>query len=266
MKVSIVTISFNQAAFLETAIRSILDQDYPDVEYIVVDPGSTDGSRDIIRSHLHETSKILFEADRGPADGLNKGFSHATGEIFGFINSDDYLLPGALSTVVNGFSKNPDIDVLSGHSIIVDKDGRMKNRFRSRRYSPSRYVYGAGTLAQQSTFFRADAFRKVGGFNTANRIAWDGELWVDLALSGARFGRLNSYLSAFRVYEGGISGGGGHRTDAYRDYAERMWLKVKNRPKNSADNFTRAFFKAMEYGLDPATLMNRLIHGPVMPR
>lgn len=265
MKISIVTISYNQARFLEQAILSITGQGRPDVEYIIVDPGSTDDSRSIIEKHRDKIDHVVFEADRGPADGLNKGFARATGEVFGFINSDDFLLPDALDKVATAFSTKQ-FDVISGHSVIVDGDGQVTNYFRSRRFSPVRYVYGAGTLAQQSTFFRADAFRKVGGFNTANRIAWDGELWVDLALSGARFGRLNSYLSAFRVYEGGISGGGGHRTDAYRDYAERMWLKVKNRPKNSTDNFTRAFFKAMEYGLDPATLMNRLIHGPVMPR
>ncbi|MFZ5532479.1 MAG: glycosyltransferase family 2 protein [Pseudomonadota bacterium] len=265
MKVSIVTISFNQAHYLETAIQSVIDQDHPDIEYIVVDPGSTDGSRDIIDRYRNRISKVIFEPDFGPADGLNKGFSNATGEIFGFINSDDYFLPGALRTVVAKFSRNANLDVLSGNCLIVDKNGHTKNYFRSRRYSPNRYVYGAATLAQQSTFFRADAFRKSGGFNPENRIAWDGELWVDLGLSGARFGRLNTYLSAFRVYDESISGGGGHRTKAYRDYSERMWLKVKNRPKNAADNLTRVFFKAMEYGLDPALLANRLIRGPVLP-
>lgn len=266
MKISIVTISFNQAPFLEMAIRSVVEQDYPDVEYIVVDPGSTDGSRDIINAHRDKIQKIIFEPDLGPADGLNKGFSHATGEIFGFVNSDDYLLPGTLSAVTASFSRNATIDVFSGNCLIVDKENRIKNYFRSRIYSPNRYVYGAATIAQQSTFFRADAFRKTGGFNPDNRIAWDGELWVDLGLSGARFARLNRYLSAFRIYDESISGGGGHRTEAYREYSERMWLKVKNRPKKETDKVLRVLFKAMEYGLDPAVLANRLIRGPLLPR
>ncbi len=90
MKVSIVTISFNQAEFLERAMRSVLTQDYPDVEYIVVDPGSTDGSRALITAQGSRIKAIL-EKDNGPADGLNKGFASATGEIFGYINADDAL-------------------------------------------------------------------------------------------------------------------------------------------------------------------------------
>ena len=97
MKFSIVTISFNQAPYLETAIRSVLDQNYPDLEYIIVDPGSTDGSRDIIERFRSRFAKIIFEPDQGPGDGLNKGFAHATGDILGYLNSDDALLPGALN-------------------------------------------------------------------------------------------------------------------------------------------------------------------------
>jgi len=88
MRVSIVTISYNQARFLEQAIRSVINQDYPDIEYIVVDPGSTDGSRGIIEKYQNRIDKIIFDPDEGPADGLNKGFAHATGDIFGFINAD----------------------------------------------------------------------------------------------------------------------------------------------------------------------------------
>ena len=95
MRVSIVTISFNQAEFLERAIRSVIEQDYPDVEYIVVDPGSTDGSREIIEKYRSRISKVILEPDTGPANGLNKGFAAATGEIFGYINADDAFLPKA---------------------------------------------------------------------------------------------------------------------------------------------------------------------------
>lgn len=266
MKFSIVTISFNQAPFLEKAIRSVIDQDYSEIEYIVVDPGSLDGSREIINRYRDRIDKVIFEPDCGPADGLNKGFSQATGQIFGFLNSDDYLLPGALAKVASAFSSANHKDVLSGHCVIVDDKDQVTSYFRSRRYSPLRYVYGAGTLAQQSTFFRADAFRRAGGFNPENRIAWDGELWVDLALSGARFGRLNQYLSAFRIYNESISGAGGHRSDAYQAYRDKMWLKVKRRPRRSYDAALRLFFKAVEYGLDPATVGNRLIWGSISTR
>src|SRR5690349_13082517 len=114
MKFTLVTISYNQAPFLERTIRSVIDQKYDDLEYIVVDPGSTDGSREIIEHFRPYITKTIFEKDRGAADGLNKGFSHATGELYGFLNSDDVLLPGALKEASKFFDTNPDIDVVSG--------------------------------------------------------------------------------------------------------------------------------------------------------
>src|ERR1700738_5632483 len=105
-KVSIVTISFNQAEFLERAIRSVVDQDYPEIEYSVVDPGATEGSRDIIERYRSRIARVIYEPDRGPADGLNKGFACATGDIFGFLNSDDVLLPGAVRRAVSFLESN----------------------------------------------------------------------------------------------------------------------------------------------------------------
>ena len=89
MKFSVVTVSFNQRQYLEEALTSVLEQDYPAIEYIVVDPGSTDGSRELIESFRDRLASIVFEADQGAADGLNKGFQRASGDIFGFLNSDD---------------------------------------------------------------------------------------------------------------------------------------------------------------------------------
>lgn len=265
MKFSIVTISFNQARFLEEAIRSVIEQDYPEVEYIVVDPGSTDGSREIIERYRDRIDKVIFESDAGPADGLNKGFAQATGAIFGFLNSDDYLLPGALRTAASAFAAAPHKDVLSGHAMIVDADGREMNQFYSRRFSPTRYVYGAATLAQQSTFFRSAAFRKAGGFNMQNRIAWDGELWIDLAFSGASFGRIPTFLSAFRIYGESITGGAAYKDAALR-YGEDIFFRVKGRTKQKRDSFFRYFYKGVEYVTHPCVAKSRLFRGPVVPR
>src|SRR5262252_9768046 len=123
-KVSIVTISFNQSEFLERAIRSVLEQDYPNLEYIVVDPGSTDGSREIIDRYRSRIAKIVLEPDSGPADGLNKGFAHTTGDILGFLNSDDILFPGAITSAVS-FLKSKDVDVVSGHATVIDSADRQ---------------------------------------------------------------------------------------------------------------------------------------------
>ncbi len=133
MKVSIVTISFNQAEFVERAIQSVLAQDYPDIEYIVVDPGSTDGSREIIERYRSQISKIILRPDRGAADGLNGGFAEATGDIFGFLNSDDMLLPGAISSAAASLDKHKDIDIVSGHSNLVGPDDQFLRRVYSDR-------------------------------------------------------------------------------------------------------------------------------------
>jgi len=189
MKVSIVTISFNQAEFLEEAILSVLNQDYSDIEYIVVDPGSTDGSREIIEKYREKISHILLDSDDGPADGLNKGFAVASGEIYGFLNADDILLDGAVSRFVDVF-KNHQIDVVSGHGYIIDSSSQKVRQLFSDRFNLKNYVYGSCVLLQQSTFFKMNMFNAVGGFNQNNCSCWDGELWFDMAVKGAKFKRI----------------------------------------------------------------------------
>jgi glycosyltransferase involved in cell wall biosynthesis len=101
----------------------VLAQDYPAIEYIVVDPGSTDGSRELIESFASRLAAVLFEPDQGAADGLNKGFQRASGDIFGFLNSDDVLLPGAMKSVSQAFEQNPDCDIVMGNGFIIDAQG-----------------------------------------------------------------------------------------------------------------------------------------------
>ena len=204
-RVSIVTISFNQGKFLERAIRSVLEQDYQDIEYIVVDPGSTDGSHDIIERYRSRISKVILEPDKGPADGLNKGFAAATGDIFGYINADDAYLPGAIRKAVAAFQSRRDADVIYGHSYIVDASGKVVRRSRSVSFDLRLYAYGGVVVMQQSTFVRRQAFENTGGFNTSNRSSWDGELLVDLARNGGKFAMVDDYWSLFAIYPGSIT-------------------------------------------------------------
>mgnify|MGYP005815562003 CR=1 FL=1 len=263
MRVSVVTLSFNQGRFLEQALTSVIQQRDSDLEYIVVDPGSTDGSREIIARYRRFIDHVVLEKDGGPADGLNKGFRLATGEIFGFVNADDYLLPGALATVAGSFASNPRIDVLSGHAIVVDELGNEINRFYSRRFTPRRYAYGAGTLAQVATFFRAPAFRRAGGFNANNRRTWDGELWLDMGLQGSTFGRVNQYLGAFRIHPNGISGSMRYAAE-YERYGEEYFAKVMKRRWSRIDPLIHLLYKGGEYLSDPRMAAHRLSYGPVI--
>jgi glycosyltransferase involved in cell wall biosynthesis len=227
---SIVTISYNQRTFLEECLLSVVSQQCEGLEYIVVDPGSTDGSRELIERYRDRLGAVILEPDRGPADGLNHGFARASGEIFGYINADDRYTPGALQYVVDYFASHPDVDVLTGAIRIVDGAGRPSIRKRTAdRFDVARYAAGCCMIGQQATFFRREAFRKSGGFNVANRIAWDGELLVDLALSGARFATVAKVLGDWRLYGANITGSADFRKklDLYFETLQRR-LAARN--------------------------------------
>jgi len=207
MKISIVTISYNQAEYLQQCIDSVVSQDIDGLQYIVVDPGSTDNSDEIIKSNKNFISVYLDEPDDGPADGLNNGFAMAEGEIYGYINADDAFAPGALKFVVDFFEARPNVDVLCGAIRIIDSRGRPSLRKRtSDKFNIADYMAGICTIGQQATFFRRKAFEAAGGFNENNKITWDGELLVDLALSGNVFETVFKVLGDFRVYPESITG------------------------------------------------------------
>ena len=167
MKVSIVTISFNQARFLPRALASVLSQDYPDIEYIVVDPGSTDGSRAVIDSHRERLARVVLDSDNGPADGLNRGFEFATGDVLAYVNADDAFLPGAVHEAVAYLDAHPAVDVVYGDGYMVDVDGNVLRTIESSPFNLRRYAYGSVMVLQQATFIRRSAYDRTDGFNVA---------------------------------------------------------------------------------------------------
>ena len=217
MKISIVTISFNQRAYLKEAMDSVLDQGYPELEYNVVDPGSTDGSRELIQSYGSRVSKAVLEPDRGAADGLNKGFALATGDIFGFLNSDDLLMPRSLQTVADYFHKHPECDIVMGNGHIVDRNGKHVKHIKARNFTVRRHCYTGTDWLQQSTFFRRETFLRSERFNVENRTCWDGELFANMVSNGARIGYIDEDLSCFRIYESSITGSARMKEQYLRD-------------------------------------------------
>lgn len=210
--ISIVTISYNQARFLGHCLRSVISQRRAGIDrYVVVDAGSGDGSRELIARHASDIDAAVFEADRGPADGLNKGFARAGGDVLGYVNADDALAPGALERVRSFFAARPDVDVLCGAIRLVDERGRPALRKRTADlFDARRYVAGVCMVGQQGTFFRRAIFERAGGFKVENRISWDGELLVDMALAGGRFATLPHVLGDWRIHGGTITGASGH--------------------------------------------------------
>ncbi len=226
MKIGIVTISFNQAKYLAEAIESVYVADPERLEYVIVDPGSTDGSREIIERYSRRFSRAILQPDQGPPDGLNKGFAALDADVLGYLNSDDRFAPGALDYVLRYFERHSSIDVLCGAIRIIGEDGRPSLRRRTPdTIDLRRYAYETCFFWQQATFFRRSAFRKTGGFNVTSKTTWDGELVVDMALAGCRFACTNKLLGDFRVYGDSITGSG-RLNDALRRDRQHMREKI----------------------------------------
>jgi glycosyltransferase involved in cell wall biosynthesis len=270
MRVSIVTISFNQAAYLERTLRSVLTQSYPDIEYIVVDPGSTDGSRDIIKRYQDRLAAVVLEEDSGPPEGLNRGFSLASGEIFAYLNSDDVLLSDAVANAVRVFREHPGADVVYGHGYVIDEDDVILRPFHSRHFTLWRYAYDAADVMQPATFIRRSAFEAAGGFNPDNRVMWDAELLIDLARAGSRFVRVDEYWALFRLHKASISGSGGGEPDpkraaregrfasAIQENRERLFEKAIGRQRRPSDRLVRTSARLIGWATDPAHVAIRL--------
>ncbi len=182
-KISIVTISFNQAAFLEKTILSILGQDYPNTEYIIIDGGSSDESISIIKKYENTIHYWCSESDDGPASALNKGFAIATGDIFTFLNSDDIFLTNTFNKVIEAFQKHNNIDVIYGNCLQIDELGNTTRKLYSSKWNFRRFIFGESNIIQQSVFFKKEIFKKVNGFNEKNNTCWDGELWARFGLA-----------------------------------------------------------------------------------
>ena len=265
MKFSIVTISFNQAQFLECAMLSVLGQKNADLEYIVVDPGSTDGSREIIERHRTSLAHVIYEKDEGPADGLNKGFLKASGDVFCYLNSDDEFETDAFARVESYLASHPHVDVVCGHAFVVDAASRRLRRVWSDPFRKTYVAYGAAIQIQPSTFIRAEAFRRVRGFNVQNRISWDSELLLDLVLAGARVEVLNEFLSLYRVHPEGITGAGLHRDRAAVQFCRRF-ERLMGRSWRRGDDFVAKGMLVVHLLRNPRAFFERLLRGKVYGR
>lgn len=180
-KVSIITPSYNQGRFLEASIQSVLGQTYPNIEYIVVDGGSKDESAAVIDKYRSHFAWSVSEKDRGHADALNKGFSHATGEILAWLNSDDLYFPNAVGEAVSVLQKHPEVGMVYGDAQLIDDAGAVVGQFASRQTDYRRMLRGSVHIPQATTFFRAALWHQVGPLDLSLFFSFDYDLWVKLA-------------------------------------------------------------------------------------
>ena len=207
-KISMVTVSYNQEAFIEKSILSVISQGYPNLEYIIIDGASTDRTPEIIRKYESGLAYWVSEKDKGMYDALHRGFQRTTGEIMGWLNSDDLLMPGALFTLAEIFSNNKDIDWLQGNPCVADENGRFvfQRPQRSSKYSFYLKDYTDGVFIQQeSTYWKRALWEKAGSrISDEYKYAGDFELWMRF-FEHADLCNTTALIGAFRLREGQIS-------------------------------------------------------------
>lgn len=181
--VSIVTPSYNQASYLEQTIQSVLDQDYADIEFLVIDGGSTDGSVDIIKKYASRLAYWVSEKDSGQADAINKGMARSKGEIVAWLNSDDYYQPGTVSAAVRTFEQNPAVDLIYADMLAVDERGQTFNTLRYRQLTLEDLLCFQ-IIGQPAVFMRRAAFEQAGGLDLSYHFLLDHHLWIRIAAQG----------------------------------------------------------------------------------
>ena len=196
---SLVTCSYQQGRFIGSTLKSVLDQGYPALEYIVIDGGSKDESVSVIRNVEQQLAHWVSEPDKGQTDALAKGFARSTGEVMGWLCSDDLLLPGALDTVGRYFAAHPAVDWVYGDAIWIDGKGAPIRTKREMGWNRSVFLFDHNYLAQPSVFWRRRLYDAAGGLNREFNLAMDSDLWLRFARR-SRPHHLASYLSCMRYY------------------------------------------------------------------
>lgn len=199
--ISLVTPSYEQGPFTSRTLDSVLDQDYPNLEYFVQDGGSTDETVEILKSYSHRLTDWESSKDGGQSQAINLGFSKTQGEIMAWLNSDDLLLPGALARVGEYFALHPEVDVVYGHRILIDAEDKEIGRWILPKHDDE-VLKWADFIPQETLFWRRSIWEKAGGqIDETFRFAMDWDLLLRFRKAGALMVRLPHFLGAFRIHE-----------------------------------------------------------------
>ena len=198
MKVSIITPSFNQGNFIAKTIESVITQAYAPLEYVVMDGGSVDNTVAVLKQY-HDQLTYVSETDRGQGHAVNKGIMQTTGDMIGWLNSDDIYYPSAIKKVCQFFAAHPDVDVVYGEANQIDRDNKVFDRYPTESWNLERLKRRC-FVSQPATFFRRRVIAKYGLLDEQLQFCMDYEYWLRLALHGAKFAYLPDILAGTRIY------------------------------------------------------------------
>ena len=200
---SVVTPSYNSAEFIEDALLSVSRQQHVSPEHIVIDGASTDRTMDVVRRH--PAVQWVSEPDRGQSDAINKGFLRATGDLVGWLNADDYYLPGGLEAIASAAQQHPEADVIYGDCVFVDQGGHIVRSKVEHEFDPSVLLYFGCYIPSTSTFFRRRIIESGLLLDGDYRVCMDFEYFARLAHAGLRFHYVPRFVAAFRWHGNNIS-------------------------------------------------------------
>lgn len=208
--VAIITPSYNTGAHVRAAVRSVFEQDHPEIDYLVLDGGSTDGTVEVLRS-FGPRLKWVSERDRGQADAINRGFRQTRGDVLGWLNSDDAYSPGAVRAAAEFLGAHPDVAMVYGDADFIDAAGNRIGPCAhvERRFSRRRLLNYSDFVVQPAAFFRRSAFEAVGGLDPSLNWAMDYDLWLKFADAGFRVAYLPRVLANYRWLGDSKSAAGG---------------------------------------------------------
>ncbi|MEI8349053.1 MAG: glycosyltransferase family 2 protein [Candidatus Omnitrophota bacterium] len=200
-RISIITPSLNQVKFLERTILSVLNQNYPNLEYIIIDGGSSDGSVDVIKKYEKYISYWVSESDRGQADAINKGFKKASGDLVAWQNSDDIYLPGAFQEIAKEYKKRSGEAVYFGDIIFIDDTDNILSIYKLLPFDFFSNLFEGPQAPTQSTFFKKEVFSKIGFLRDDYAFSFDYEYLCRIGYNKLKFKHLDCFLGCFRLHK-----------------------------------------------------------------